>query len=79
MSITVSTDPAVVAYWFPQEFGGHTHYLLRTDRQTVRFFDTIYRGVYFFLKLNLLPPYSLCTQGDKKIVVIFDFGALIFF
>ena len=36
-----------------------------TDRQTDIFFDTIYESVDFFLKLNLLPPYSLHSQGDK--------------
>ena len=34
-------------------------------RQTDKFFETIYRGVDFFFKLNLLPPYSLFSQGEK--------------
>ena len=38
----------------------------QTDRQTDKFFDTIYGGcVDFLFKLNLLPSYSLCSQGDK--------------
>ena len=36
------------------------------NRQTDKFFDTIYGGyVDFFLQLNLLPPYSLRSKGDK--------------
>ena len=37
-------------------------------RQTDKFFDTLCGGMQIFsIKLNLLPPYSLCLQGDNKI------------
>ena len=39
------------------------------DRQTHKFFDTIYGCVDFFFNLNLLPPYSLLSQGYKKMTV----------
>ena len=37
-------------------------------RQTDNFFDIIYGGMQIFFQLNLLHPYSLCSQGDNLIL-----------
>ena len=41
-------------------------YCHKTDGQIDNFFDTIYRYADFFCQLNLLPPYSLRSQGDNN-------------
>ena len=39
--------------------------MLQTDRQTNFFLEC----VDFFFKLNLLPPYLLCSQGITKNII----------
>ena len=48
-------------------FWGGKGWKCNTDRQTISL--TSYTGVCrFFFQLNLLPPYSLCSQGDNLIL-----------
>ena len=48
-------------------FWGGKGWNCNTDRQTISL--TSYTGVCrFFFQLNLLPPYSLCSQGDNLIL-----------
>ena len=50
----------------------------RTYRQTDKFLDNINRGMWIFFKLNLLTPYSLCSQGDKDVEKICKISSFLF-
>ena len=61
--------PGDIIHAIKMSFGKYRTVTIIIHNRSIVFFETIYKVYRFFFRLNSLPPYSLCLQQDKYIIL----------